>query len=63
MLQHSKEDEWDNLDEFKNDDRFKIIDVDYTESKGVGARNTLQQQYDGGVYTLQLDSHHRFIQD
>lgn len=62
--QHSKEDEWDNLDEFKNDDRFKIIDVDYTESKGAcWARNTLQQQYDGEAYTLQLDSHHRFIQD
>lgn len=62
--QHSKEDEWDNLDEFKDDDRFKIIDVDYTESKGAcWARNTLQQQYDGEAYTLQLDSHHRFIQD
>lgn len=62
--QHSKEDEWDNLDEFKDDDRFKIIDVDYTESKGAcWARNTLQQQYDGEGYTLQLDSHHRFIQD
>lgn len=62
--QHSKEDEWDNLDEFKDDPRFKIIDVDYTESKGAcWARNTLQQQYDGEEYTLQLDSHHRFIQD
>ena len=62
--QHSKEDEWDNLDEFKDDKRFKIIDVDYTESKGAcWARNSLQQQYDGEEYTLQLDSHHRFIQD
>jgi glycosyltransferase involved in cell wall biosynthesis len=60
--QHSKDDEWDNLDEFKDDSRFKIIDVDYTESKGAcWARNTLQQQYDGEQYTLQLDSHHRFI--
>jgi len=62
--QHSKEDEWDNLDEFKNDKRFKILDVEYTESKGAcWARNSLQQQYDGEQYTLQLDSHHRFIQD
>ncbi len=62
--QHSKEDEWDNLDEFKNDERFKILDVEYTESKGAcWARNSLQQQYDGEQYTLQLDSHHRFIQD
>ena len=61
--QHSKDDEWDNLDEFKDDPRFKIIDVDYTESKGAcWARNTLQQQYDGEQYTLQLDSHHRFIE-
>ena len=27
--QHSKDDEWDNLDEYKNDPRFKIIDIDY----------------------------------
>ena len=61
--QHSKEDEWDNLDEFKDDPRFKIMDIDYAESKGAcWARNTLQQQYDGEQYTLQLDSHHRFIE-
>ena len=62
--QHSKEDIWDNLDEFKNDRRFKIIDIDYKESKGAcWARNFLQQQYDGEEYTLQLDSHHRFIKN
>jgi hypothetical protein len=62
--QHSLEDEWDTLDEFKNDDRFRIIDVDYRESKGVcWARNLLQQQYNGEKYTLQLDSHHRFIEN
>ena len=61
--QHSLEDEWDTLDEFKDDPRFKIIDVDYRESKGAcWARNKLQQQYDGEQYTLQLDSHHRFIE-
>lgn len=61
--QHSEEDEWDNLDEFKNDKRFKIIDVDYTESKGVcWARNAVQSLYDGEKYTLQLDSHHRFVE-
>ena len=62
--QHSKEDEWDTLDDYKDDPRFRIVDVDYTESKGAcWARNTLQQQYGGEQYTLQLDSHHRFIQD
>jgi glycosyltransferase involved in cell wall biosynthesis len=62
--QHSPEDEWDNLDEFKNDERFKIIDIDYKESKGAcWARNKLQQLYDDEQYTLQLDSHHRFIEN
>lgn len=59
--QHSQEDEWDNLDEFKNDARFKILDIDAKDSKGVcWARNLIQHQYDGEDYTLQLDSHHRF---
>jgi glycosyltransferase involved in cell wall biosynthesis len=62
--QHSSEDVWDNLDEFKKDKRFKIIDIDYKDSQGAcWARNQLQQQYDGEEYTLQLDSHHRFVQD
>lgn len=61
--QHSKEDVWDNLDEYKNDPRFKIIDIDFMKSNGVcWARNLLQQQYAGEDYTLQLDSHHRFVQ-
>jgi glycosyltransferase involved in cell wall biosynthesis len=62
--QHSNEDSWDNLDEFKNDPRFKIIDINYQNSKGAcWARNLLQQQYNGEKYTLQLDSHHRFIEN
>jgi hypothetical protein len=62
--QHCKDDAWDNLDEYKNDPRFNILDVDYKESQGVcWARNLIQQQYDGEEYTLQLDSHHRFIKD
>ncbi len=62
--QHSPEDEWDNLDEFKDDSRFKILDIDYKDSQGAcWARNQLQQQYDGEEYTLQLDSHHRFIEN
>ena len=57
-------DETENLDEFKNDKRFKIIDIDYKLSKGVcWARNLLQKQYDNEAYTLQLDSHHRFVKD
>jgi len=62
--QHSSEDVWDNLDEFKQDYRFAIDDVDYRDSKGVcWARNRVQQMYINEKYTLQIDSHHRFIQD
>ncbi len=59
--QHSNDDEWDNLDEYRNDVRFKIIDINYKKAKGpCWARYLLQQQYNGEKYTLQIDSHHRF---
>jgi glycosyltransferase involved in cell wall biosynthesis len=62
--QHSSEDVWDNLDEFKDDKRFRIVDINYSESKGAcWARNQLQQNYNGEEYTLQLDSHHRFVEN
>jgi hypothetical protein len=62
--QHSVEDTWDDLSKYKDDPRFKITDIDYTDSKGAcWARNLLQQKYDGEQYTLQLDSHHRFIKN
>jgi len=62
--QHSENDAWDKLDEFKDDPRFRIIDINYKDSKGVcWARNAVQQLYDNEKYTLQLDSHHRFVKD
>ena len=62
--QHSPEDAWDNLDEFKKDKRFRIKDINYLDSEGVcWARNQLQQNYNNEEYTLQLDSHHRFAKD
>jgi hypothetical protein len=62
--QHSKDDVWDNLDEFKNDDRFIILDTNYKNSLGVcWARNAVQQKYNGEEYTLQIDSHHRFVKN
>ena len=62
--QHSQEDEWDQLYEFKDNPRFRVVDIDYKDSKGAcWARNQLQQNYDGEEYTLQIDSHHRFVQD
>jgi hypothetical protein len=62
--QHSTEDLWDSLDEFRGDKRFRIVDIDYKESKGAcWARNQLQQNYKDEEYTLQLDSHHRFAEN
>jgi hypothetical protein len=62
--QHSSKDLWDTLEDYKHDSRFKILDIDYRESKGAcWARNLIQQHYSGETYTLQLDSHHRFVQD
>lgn len=59
--QHSPYEEWDTLDEYKNDSRFRIIDIDYRDAKGpCWARHKLNLKYDGETYTLQLDSHHRF---
>jgi hypothetical protein len=62
--QHSVDDEWDTLGEYTNDSRFKIVDIDYRDSKGAcWARSRLQQNYTDEQYTLQLDSHHRFIEN
>jgi Glycosyltransferase (GlcNAc) len=62
--QHSSEDAWDTLYNYKDDPRFKIIDIDYTASRGVcWARKQIGELWDGEKYTLQLDSHHRFVKD
>jgi glycosyltransferase involved in cell wall biosynthesis len=62
--QHSKEDKWDTLKKYKKDPRFKIIDIDYKDSKGVcWARSEIQKLYTDEDYYFQLDSHHRFSKD
>lgn len=62
--QRSKEDVWDTLEEYKDDPRFKIIDIDYKDGLGTcWARHKLNELYDGEKYTLQLDSHHRFVRN
>ena len=59
--QYNPEDESDSLEKWKDDERFKVINIPHKESKGVcWARNLVQQQYDGEKYTLQIDSHMRF---
>lgn len=62
--QHHPDDEWDRLDKYKDDKRFIILDVDSKESRGVcWARNLTQQHYKGQGYTLQIDSHMRFVKN
>lgn len=42
--------------------KLRVIDVDYNDTNGAcWARNQIQQQYAKEKYTLQLDSHHRFV--
>ena len=54
----------ENIDVIKNLPNVEVIDIPYTETKGVGwARNLLQQQYRDEMYVLQLDSHHKFVQN
>jgi hypothetical protein len=59
--QFNPDDKFDDLSEFDNDNRFKILNIPYLESKGAcWARHLIQQLYDGEEYTLQIDSHMRF---
>ena len=59
--QYHPDDEFSNLTKYRLDDRFRIIDVLYSDSKGAcWARNQIQQVYSGETYTLQIDSHMRF---
>lgn len=62
--QHHPDDTWDTLEEFKNDPRFIILDIDYKDSKGTcWARNQVHLQYTDEDYYLQIDSHHRFVKN
>ena len=59
--QFHEEDGFDNLDKHRKDKRFRILDIPYTESKGVcWARHQVQQLYKNEEYTMQIDSHMRF---
>lgn len=62
--QFHPQDGFDTLSQYREDDRFKIMDIPYNESQGVcWARNLVQQLYDGEEYTLQIDSHMRFVKN
>lgn len=62
--QYHPDDKFDDLTEYKNDYRFRILDIPHQESQGVcWARNLTQQLYQGEEYTMQIDSHMRFEKD
>ncbi len=62
--QYHPADGFDNLDKYKKDNRFRILDIHHSKGNGVGwARNLTQRLYMGEDYTLQIDSHMRFLKD
>lgn len=59
--QFHPEDGFDDLSKYEKNKQFRILNIPYTESKGVcWARHQVQQLYGGEEYTLQIDSHMRF---
>jgi hypothetical protein len=49
---------------FGGDPRFRVLDVDWRQSHGAcWARSEIMRLWEGEEYYLQLDSHHRFVQD
>jgi glycosyltransferase involved in cell wall biosynthesis len=62
--QFNPDDKFDDLSEYENDKRFRILNIPHQDSLGVcWARNLTQQLYDGEEYTMQIDSHMRFEKD
>lgn len=61
-LQRCKDDGFDDLSEFKKyPDKFRIFELDYTDSLGCcWARSQVQKLWRGEDYTLQIDSHTLF---
>lgn len=63
--QYNPDDKFDNVDEFREDPRFKIFDMPSVEAKGLPyARAIINEQLlTDEEFVLQLDSHHRFIKN
>lgn len=56
-------DETEDITKYDNDPRFRVSKHHYSESQGLGwARHITNTLYNGEKYTLQIDSHHRFVQ-
>jgi len=62
--QFHEDDKFDDLSEYSEDKRFRVLDIPYNESRGVcWARHLTQQLYENEEYTMQIDSHMRFEKD
>lgn len=62
--QYNPDDKFDNIDEFRNNSQFKLVEMLYTEAKGLPyARQKINNLITDEDYILQLDSHHRFAKD
>jgi hypothetical protein len=63
--QFHPDDNFDNVDEYRNDSRFKIKDILYTEAQGLPwARAIINEELlTDENYICQLDSHHRFAKN
>ena len=57
-------DDTEEITKYDNNPQFRVSKHHYSESQGLGwARNVTNSLYDGEKYTLQIDSHHRFVQN
>lgn len=57
-------DETEPVDMFDENPQFRVSKHHYSESQGLGwARHITNTLYDDEEFTLQIDSHHRFVQD
>ena len=63
--QYNPEDGFDNVDEYRDDPRFKIKDIPYQEAKGLAyARAVINDELlTDEEFVCQLDSHHRFTKN
>lgn len=63
--QYNPDDKFDNVDEFRDDPRFKIWDMNYIEAKGLPyARAIINDKLlTDEDFVCQLDSHHRFTKN
>ncbi len=63
--QFHPDDKFDNINKFRKDKRFRIVDIPHEQAKGLpyarAVINSLIKPTDD--YILQLDAHHRFIKD